>query len=83
MSLENNMILNLYSIIIIFVILLHCLKTENKDLLQNRIYLLMLKTTMILLILDIFSRFDGQENALYPLVNHIRELSARAWWRTQ
>ena len=71
MSLENNLIIDLYSIIIIFVILLHCIKTENKELLQNRVYLLMLKTTMVLLVFDIFSRFDGNEGALYPILNHM------------
>src|SRR5665648_968643 len=71
MSLENNTIINLYSIIILFIILLHCIKTENKELLYNRIYLLMLKTVMVLLVFDIFSRFDGQKNMLYPLLNHM------------
>src|SRR5665648_143983 len=71
MSLENNTIINLYSIIILFIILLHCIKTENKELLYNRIYLLMLKTVMVLLVFDIFSRFDGQKNMLYPLLNQL------------
>lgn len=71
MSLENNLIINLYSIIILFIILLHCIKAENKELLHNRIYLLMLKIVMVLLVFDIFSRFDGRENVLYPLLNHM------------
>src|SRR5665647_172599 len=71
MSLENNTIINLYSIIILFIILLHCIKTENKELLYNRIYLLMLKIVMVLLVFDIFSRFDGQKNMLYPLLNQL------------
>ncbi|MBK5262789.1 MAG: hypothetical protein JJE17_09510 [Peptostreptococcaceae bacterium] len=71
MSLENNLIINLYSIIILLVIILHCRKNENKESLQNRVYLLMLKSTMFLLVFDVFSRFDGQVNVLYPLLNQL------------
>ncbi len=71
MSLENNLIINLYSIIILLVILLQRVKNENKELLSNKVFLLMLKTVMVLLILDIFSRFDGQENLIYPLLNQV------------
>lgn len=71
MSLENNLILNLYSIIILLVILLQSVKYENRESLQNKVFLLMLKTSMALLVFDIFSRSDGLENKLFPLLNQL------------
>jgi len=67
----NDLIINLYSIIILFIIFLNCSKNDNKGLLQNRVYLLMIKVTMILLVFDILSRFDGLENSIYPVLNQL------------
>ncbi len=71
MNLENNLIINLYSIIMLLVIVLHCEKNENREMLQNKVFILMLKTVMVLLIVDVFSRFDGLENRVYPLLNQL------------
>jgi diguanylate cyclase (GGDEF)-like protein len=70
MNLENNMIINLYSIIILLVVFLYARDNDNAKLLQNRVYLLMVKVTMVLLVFDIFSRFDGNINSFFPILNH-------------
>ena len=71
MSLENNLILNFYSIIVLVAILLQSVKNGNRELLQNKVFLLMLKSVIVLLIFDVFSRFDGHVNMFYPLLNQL------------
>lgn len=48
----------------------HSGKHLNKGCLQDKIFINMVKITMFLLMVDIFSRFDGQAYNFFPLANH-------------
>ncbi len=71
MDLTSNVIINIYSIALLSVILLHSLKNAEKQSLQYRLYIEMLLITMLLLVLDVFSRFDGRPDTIYLFINHI------------
>lgn len=70
----NNLLVNLFSIIVLLVVYQHCRKKEYKTVLQNKIFMMMLILTMILLVFDVFSRLDGKEYAFYPLLNQVGNL---------
>lgn len=69
MSLEYNIILNAYSIIIILIIYLHALRFFEKESLQDRLYMIVLYVTVVMLCLDVLSRFDGYPATIYPVIN--------------
>lgn len=71
MSLLSNIVVNLYSILILLVICLHALRLFEKDSLKDTLYLMILYAAMAMLIFDILSRFDGNYHALYPVLNSI------------
>jgi GGDEF domain-containing protein len=68
-SLQNNTVLNLYSIAILLVIYFHALKFFEKDSLSDKLYMVMLNITVLLLGIDILSRFDGKTSIIYPIFN--------------
>ena len=70
MDLENNIILNIFSIALLAVIQVHSSMHGKKTNLQSRLFAFMLKVTILLLVFDIFSRFDGKPDTIYPLINH-------------
>lgn len=69
MSLLNNSFLNIYSIIILSIIYSMSRKWHDKASFSNKLFILIMKTTLILLVVDILSRFDGKTNLLYILFN--------------
>lgn len=71
MSLETNVILNIYSIVILVTICFHGLKMIEKDSLSDKLYILILYTTIFMLVMDILSRFDGNTSIIYRAFNHI------------
>jgi diguanylate cyclase (GGDEF)-like protein len=71
MTLVNNFVLNVFSIALLIIIFTHSTKQNKKGTLQSRLFMLMLKFTVLLLVLDIFSRFDGKPDTIYPFINHI------------
>ena len=71
MTLISNLILNLYSMVILVIIYIYSIKQNEKFFLQHRLYILMLQITSILLVIDIFSRFDGNPETFYLEVNHL------------
>ena len=70
MNFTNNLILCIYSIMILIVIYSHALKYDDNDLLQHKLYMIMLQVTIFMLILDIFSRFDGYPGTIYTVINN-------------
>lgn len=70
LSLLCNIIINLYSIAILIIIAVHTLKRWEDFFLQQRIFIMMLLVTLILLILDVFSRLDGSPGTYYSVVNY-------------
>jgi len=69
MNLLNNMVINIYSMVLLIIIFLSSLKQDEKDSLQYKLYISMIYITFLMLILDILSRFDGNPGTLYPIIN--------------
>jgi diguanylate cyclase (GGDEF)-like protein len=70
MNLVGNIVLNLYSIILVIIIYFQSVKQVEKDLLQYKIYMMMLKMTIFLLTADIFSRFDSKPDTIFYFINY-------------
>jgi diguanylate cyclase (GGDEF)-like protein len=71
MSLEQNALLNAYSLAILLIIYFHARRSLEHGNLSDRLYMWLLHTTALLLGLDVLSRFDGNASPLYVLFNHI------------
>ncbi len=74
MNLQGNVIINVYSIAILIIIGFHSFKDDEKGSCRYKLYFMMLQVTILMLIVDIFSRFDGMSNTLYPIFNYIGNL---------
>ncbi len=71
MDFTFNIIINTYSILILVVISIQSYRDTDKNSWKHRIFGMMLKLTMFLLVMDIFGRFDGKTDALFPFFNHL------------
>lgn len=71
MNLIANVLINVFSILILAALLHQTRCQADRMTLSDRIYLRILQTTMLLLVLDICSRFDGKPETIYPLLNHL------------
>jgi len=69
LNLTSNIIINCYSIILLSVIYYHNLKHIDKKSLGNRLFKRVIEMTSLMLVLDIFSRMEGNSGTLYPLLN--------------
>lgn len=69
MSLMNNLIINVYSILILLVIYHQNNKFQDDKKFNNKIFRSMMQLTFVLLFLDTISRLDGNVNSFYPLLN--------------
>jgi len=70
MNLTGNIVLNIFSILILTILFYHSLIYTQRQALSTKLYNRILMTTAFLLIADIFSRFDGNPGTFYPLLNH-------------
>lgn len=87
MGLLGNTVINLYSIALLAIICFHLQRQNEKGFLQYKIYAMMVRTTMLLLLLDIAGRFDGRPDTLYPMLNQAgnfllfcMNLVMPSWW---
>lgn len=71
MSLKSNAILNIYSIMVIIIIYFQALRCLEKKSLRDKLYMSMLNITILMLVIDILSRFDGNALPIYPVLNNI------------
>lgn len=71
MNLQNNGIINFYSIAILLIIGIHSYKNDEKESYRYKLYMMMLNVTILMLIVDTFSRLDGMSSSIYPILNHI------------
>lgn len=76
MGLQTNFMINFYSILFLLVLFYHADKQEERRSLQYRLYMLILKVTMILLAVDTMSRFDGNPDSYYSIFNQVGNFSA-------
>lgn len=70
MNLTNNISINIYSIIILIIVYYQSIKHSEKDSFQYKLFIDMIAITFLMLIADIFSRFDGNSSKIYPILNH-------------
>lgn len=70
MSLLNNIIINIYSILILIIIYQNSLKHDEKESMQYKLYMMMMQLTILMLVIDIFSRFDGKPDTVYFVINN-------------
>lgn len=54
---------------LLIFIYIHALKHTEKIYLQHNLYMMMLKITILMLVVDIFSRFDGNPGTIYSVIN--------------
>lgn len=71
MSLVANVVINSYSILLLFVMYFHSSKNPYKASLQHRLYMGLLQLSVVMLIADTFGRFDGNTNVIYPVLNQL------------
>lgn len=71
MDLTSNMVINIYSILLLTIILVHNLKHSEKKSFGSKLFMLILHVTVLMLFMDIFSRFDGKPDTFYPVVNYL------------
>ncbi len=71
MNLLSNIILNVYSIIILLIICVHALRLFENESFLDQLYMMTLYTAIVMLFVDILSRLDGNAHPLYPMLNSI------------
>ncbi len=74
MNLAYNIVINSYSIVLLIVILIHSQKGAKNNFFQHKLYINLVKLTILALVLDILGRFDGNPNTIYPVINHVANL---------
>lgn len=66
----DNVILNIFSILLLIILYTESRKHDVGGSLHYKLYMHMLQATMLMLFLDILSRFDGNPGTIYPFINH-------------
>jgi len=69
MNLANNIILNTYSIILLVIICSHAYKLIENKFLQDELFMLIIYSTLLMLGVDTLSRFDGNAESIYSIIN--------------
>lgn len=70
LNLTGNLILNVYSILLLIIISIHASNHNEKASLQHKLYMLMLYIAILMLVLDTLSRFDGNPGTHYSQLNY-------------
>jgi diguanylate cyclase (GGDEF)-like protein len=70
MSLLYNIIIDLYSIMLLIIICISTSKQDDKMSLQYKIYQWVLHITILMLVGDILSRFDGKPDTVFLYINY-------------
>ena len=71
MNFTYNLIINVYSIIILIVICVSAIKLTEKESFQDKLYMMMILVTILMLSIDILSRFDGKPDTIYLIINNL------------
>lgn len=69
MGLISNIVINGFSVMLLIILCIHSQKRIDEKSLQHRLYFRILIITLLLLLLDMFSRTDGNLGTVYPLLN--------------
>lgn len=70
MDLKSNAIINIYSMALLFIIWYHSSLNEENESMQHKLYKKLLQITIVMLAVDILSRFDGRPDTAYFAINH-------------
>ena len=70
MGLESNIVLNLYSVAILFIISFQGRGKSGRSTLQDTLFYWILRVSIVMLIADTIGRFDGSPDTFYPILNH-------------
>jgi len=65
----NVIIINMYSVVLLLVIIFHGMKLIRMDSIQDRLFVMILSCTILQLFLDVLSRFDGRPDTIFPVIN--------------
>lgn len=68
-NLPGNLIINMYSVVLLIVIIFHGKKLVRMDSIQDRLFMMIIYCTILLLLLDIMGRFDGRPDSIFPVIN--------------
>lgn len=68
-NLPGNVIINMYSAVLLLVIIFHGKKLIRMDSIQDRLFMMIMCCTILQLFLDIISRFDGRPDTIFPVIN--------------
>ena len=71
MGLTDNLMLNLYSIVLLVVVDVHTQRHHDTRQLQNVLFLWVSRLTILLLVMDVLARFDGLDTPLHPIFNQV------------
>ena len=71
MSLLSNFTIDIYSMAILIVIYNQSSKHVDRDYLHNKLFISLIRVTFVMLVFDIFSRFDGNPGSLYSVFNQV------------
>lgn len=70
MSILNYLIFNSYSILLLLILHVYSFRKFKKRSQGQKLYLLLSKVTILMLIIDVLARFDGKPDTIYPIINH-------------
>ena len=65
----NNTVMNIFSIMLLIILYSESKKHDVQASLQYKLYMQMLMATILMLVVDILSRFDGNQGTIYPFIN--------------
>lgn len=71
MDFKGIVAINLYSIIILSIVYIYTIKNMDKQSLQNKVYSWLLRVGILLLVIEVLSRFDGNPDSIYLYINHL------------
>lgn len=74
MHLVFNTILDLNAIVFLIIIAAFARSSLTGKTFHDRIFLFMIYVSILMLSLDIFSRFDGNAGTVYPMLNHLSNM---------
>lgn len=69
MNLTGNIILDIFSIIILIILSTHLLRHAHNLTLSYNLYICIIFVTIFMLAVDILSRFDGNPGTIFPMLN--------------
>ena len=71
MTLLANGVINMYSVLLLIVMLYYTNRSPEKRTLQFSLFMNLMRVTIVLLTLDTIARFDGNPGTYYSVFNHL------------